>query len=140
MSLCFFVSYLLRVHVHAHQLGHAATPHPIGTGDVYQLGRVEVWQLLQVVDGSGLQVEAPTSAELVRHEACNPDYPDAGAYETPPRRLSPDILPASRTGRSQGPRSGLRAKAQLFATALTRPRTGRSWPKRWAFDFIPEHF
>jgi hypothetical protein len=57
--------------VHAHQLGHAATPHGIDPGEVHQLGRVEVSQLLQV--------EAPTSAELVRHEACNPDYPDAGA-------------------------------------------------------------
>ena len=79
MSLCFFVSYLLRVHVHAHQLRHAADPHGINAGDVNQLGRVEVSQLLQVVDGSGLRVEAPTSAELVRHEACNPNYPDAGA-------------------------------------------------------------
>jgi hypothetical protein len=70
---------LLRVTVHAHPLGHAAYPHRIGLGDVYQLGRVEVSQLLQVVDGSGLQVEAPTSAELVRHKACNPNYPDAGA-------------------------------------------------------------
>ena len=79
MSLCFFVSYLLSVHVHAHQLGHAATLHRIGSGDIHQLGRVGVVQLLQVVDGSGLQVEAPTSAELVRHKACNPNYPDAGA-------------------------------------------------------------
>ena len=74
--------------VHAHQLRHAATPHGIGSGEVHQLGRVEVGQLLQVVDdsnGSGLQVEAPTSAELVRHEACNPNYPDAGAKNaTPP--------------------------------------------------------
>jgi len=79
---------LLRVHVHAHQLRHTADPHRIGSGDVYQLGRVEVSQLLQVVDdsdGSGLQVEAPTSADLVRHEGCNPDYPDAGARNaTPP--------------------------------------------------------
>jgi hypothetical protein len=34
----------------------------------------------------------------------------------------------------------LRAKAQLFAKALTRPRPGRFWLKRWAFCFIPEHF
>ena len=77
--------------VFTHQLRHAADPHRIDPGDVYQLRRVEVSQLLQVVDdsdGSGLQVEALharrrahglTSAELVRHEGCNPDYPDAGA-------------------------------------------------------------
>ena len=73
---------MLRVGVHAHQLGHAADPHRINPGGVYQLGRVVVSQLLQVVDdsdGSGLQVEAPTSAELVRHKACNPNDPDAGA-------------------------------------------------------------
>ena len=68
--------------VFTHQLRHAADPHRIDPGDVYQLRRVEVSQLLQVVDdsdGSGLQVEAPTSAELVRHKACNPNDPDAGA-------------------------------------------------------------
>ena len=52
MSLCFFVSYLLRVTVHAHQLGHAADPHGINAGEVHQLGRVEVSQLLQVLDDS----------------------------------------------------------------------------------------
>ena len=78
MSLCFFVSYLLRVVVHAHQLGHAANLRGTwSSARVYQLGRVEVSQLLQV--------EAPTSAELVRHEACKPGYPDAGARNaTPP--------------------------------------------------------
>jgi hypothetical protein len=40
---------LLRVTVHAHQLRHAADPHRIDPGDVSQLGRVEVVQLLQVV-------------------------------------------------------------------------------------------
>ena len=78
---------MLRVTVHAHQLRHAATPYGIDLGDVHQRGRVEVVQLLQVVDGSGLQVEAPTSAELVRHEACKPDYPDAGAKKRHPARL-----------------------------------------------------
>ena len=71
MSLCFFVSYLLCVGGRVRQLGHAADPHRIGLGDVQQLGRVEVSPLLQV--------EAPTSAESVRHEPCKPDYPDAGA-------------------------------------------------------------
>jgi hypothetical protein len=121
LSLCFFVSYLLRVHVHAHQLGHAATPHPIGTGDVYQLGRVEVSQLLQVVDGSGLQVEAPTSAELVRHEVCNPTtlMPE---LETPPRRLSGAATRLS----SSPPRAQVEVKARVAAceqrrSSLRRP-------------------
>ena len=73
---------MLRAVVHTHQLGHAADPHRIGLGEVHQLWRVGVVQFLQVVDdsdGSGLQVEAPTSAELVRHKACNPNDPDAGA-------------------------------------------------------------
>ena len=39
MSLCFLVSYLLRIVVHAHQLGYAADPHRINAGDVHQFGR-----------------------------------------------------------------------------------------------------
>jgi hypothetical protein len=95
-------------------------------------------ELVRVVVSQLLQVEAPTSAEPMRHEVCKPVtlMPE---LETPPRRLSPMSLPASRTGRTQGPRSGLRAKSCVFATALTRPSTGRFWAQRWAFGFIPEY-
>jgi hypothetical protein len=58
MSLCFFVSYLLRVHVHAHQLRHAATPHCTGLGDVHQLGRVFVSQLSGVRFSVGKRVRS----------------------------------------------------------------------------------
>lgn len=71
MSLCFFIVVLLRVHVHAHQLGHAANPLVTwSSARVYQLGRVEVVQLLQVVndsDRSGLRGEGAN--ERRAHEA-----------------------------------------------------------------------
>jgi hypothetical protein len=72
MSLCFVVSYLLRVYVHAHQLGHAADPHRINAGDVYQFGCVGYRGSSRSLITPALLSEAPTSAEQVRHEPCNP--------------------------------------------------------------------
>lgn len=63
-------SCLLRVSVHAQQLGDAADPHSIGLGDVHQIGRVQVAQLLHVLDDfnrSGLRSSGAN--ERRAHEA-----------------------------------------------------------------------
>ena len=83
--------------------------------------------------------QAPTSAELVKPKVCNPDYPDAGADETPPR--TPEVQGTG--NREQGTGGRPPDDEELLPPLARSPfpvpcsllfRTGRSWFKRWAFD------
>jgi hypothetical protein len=100
-SLCCLESCLLLVSIHAHQLG-----------------RVEVVQLLQVEAlHARRRAHGLTSAELVRHEACNPDYPDAGAKKRHPAAFRLTSLT---------PRAQVEVKARVAAceqrrSSLRRP-------------------